>query len=44
MYDAVCGYQSSSDAGHWSPAPLLEKLAKSGGSFRALASAENSGP
>jgi 3-hydroxyacyl-CoA dehydrogenase len=33
VYDTICKYRDEQDADFWQPAPLLEKLAKSGSSF-----------
>lgn len=33
VYDTICKYRDEQDAEFWQPAPLLEKLAKSGSSF-----------
>ncbi|MDX1490166.1 MAG: 3-hydroxyacyl-CoA dehydrogenase NAD-binding domain-containing protein [Pseudohongiellaceae bacterium] len=33
VYDTICKYAEEQDAEFWQPAPLLEKLAKSGSSF-----------
>ena len=33
VYETICGYRDELSKENWEPAPLLEKLAKSGGSF-----------
>jgi 3-hydroxyacyl-CoA dehydrogenase len=33
VYDAICGYRQRYGERYWTPAPVLERLAKSGGTF-----------
>ena len=33
VYDTICAFRERHSAEYWEPAPLLEKLAKDGGSF-----------
>ena len=36
VYEAICGYREAFGADHWTPAPLLEKLARQHQSFASL--------
>ena len=33
VYDTICSFRDQHSAEYWEPAPLLETLAKDGGSF-----------